>query len=152
MLKHLQFVKSGLQTYPLSIVCFAAVWYLSFFTPPETQLSDVPFIDKWTHLVMYGGTCSVLWTEYLRSHRRPDGRKLWLWAWLAPVLMSGLIEVLQEHCTNHRRSGDWLDFAANTLGVSLAALIGWLEYRYYWRTKHAAGGQADSGSTADGNA
>lgn len=45
-------------------------------------------------------------------------------AWLAPVMMSGLIEILQENCTGGRRSGDWLDFAANATGVTLAAVIG----------------------------
>ena len=50
--------------------------------------------------------------------------KLFVWAWLAPVLMSGLIEILQENCTGGRRSGDWLDFAANATGTTLAAVIG----------------------------
>ena len=126
--KSLQFIKK----YPLSLACFLLIWYLSFFTPPETKLEDVPYIDKWTHLVMYGGTCSVLWLEYLRSHPVLHCLKLFLLAWLAPVLMSGIIEILQENCTNHRRSGDWVDFVANTLGVSLAALIGFLAYKHGW--------------------
>ena len=36
--------------------------------------------------------------------------------------MSGLIEILQATCTGGRRSGDILDFVANSLGV----LLGWL--------------------------
>ena len=52
-----------------------------------------------------------------------------MWAWLAPVLMSGLIELLQAYCTGGRRSGDWLAFAANALGVTLAAVIGILAVR-----------------------
>ncbi|WP_253952412.1 hypothetical protein [Xylanibacter muris] len=47
-------------------------------------------------------------------------------AWLAPVIMSGAIELLQEYCTNGRRSGDWLDFAANIAGVTIAAVFGWI--------------------------
>ncbi len=39
-------------------------------------------------------------------------------------MMSGLIELLQAYCTGGRRSGDWLDFAANTAGATLAAVIG----------------------------
>ena len=38
--------------------------------------------------------------------------------------MSGLIEILQEYCTGGRRSGDWLDFAANSIGATLGALAG----------------------------
>lgn len=48
--------------------------------------------------------------------------------------MSGLIEILQATCTGGRRSGDWLDFAANTVGVTLAAVIGILAARY--RARH----------------
>ena len=53
-----------------------------------------------------------------------NGRKLLLWAWVAPVLMSGLLELIQAYCTTNRQ-GEWLDFAANTTGVTIGALIGW---------------------------
>lgn len=111
--------------YPLSLVLIAVIWYLSFFTPPHTQLDDVAFIDKWVHIIMYGGTCMVIWAEYLYKHRKEINRKkLILWAWMAPIAMSGAIELLQAYCTGGRRSGDWLDLAANALGVTLAAAIG----------------------------
>ncbi|MBP3767121.1 MAG: VanZ family protein [Prevotella sp.] len=139
MRKYYQFVKK----YPFSITCFILIWVLSlmpFF--PETGLEDVAFIDKWTHLVMYGGTCGVLWMEYLRAHTRPKegkkgtaktpspcaGGRLFLLAWLAPVLMSGLLELLQEYATT-TRSGEWMDFAANSLGVSLGAVFGLIVMR-----------------------
>lgn len=113
-----------IRKYPLSIACFLLIWVLSlvpFF--PETPLDNVKFIDKWTHLVMYGGTCSVLWIEYIRSHRIYNKVRLFLFAWLAPVLMGGLIELLQAYATT-TRSGEWLDFAANSLGVTLGAVFG----------------------------
>ena len=115
----------SLKRYPLSICCIVLVWILSL-TPifPETPFDDVAFIDKWTHLVMYGGTCSVIWIEYLRSHTSLDSKKLFLWAFLAPILMSGLLELLQEYCTAGHRNGDWLDFVANSLGVTLGAVFG----------------------------
>lgn len=116
--------------YPLSVLCFLTIWYLSFFTPPHTELDNVKFIDKWVHIVMYGGTCSMVWLEYLRSHRPSiDKAKLFLLAWLAPIVMSGIIELLQEYCTNGRRSGDWLDLAANATGVTFATIIGSLVAR-----------------------
>lgn len=46
-----------------------------------------------------------------------------------PGHKSGAIELLQEHCTDGRRSGDWLDLAANAVGVTLAALFGILAAR-----------------------
>ena len=122
--------------YPLSILCVVLIWILSlmpFF--PETPFDQVEFIDKWTHLVMYGGTCSVIWWEYLRKHQILDGEKLFFYAWLCPVLMSGLLELLQEYCTFGHRNGDWLDLAANTMGVTFGALIGLLMYQLWFKRK-----------------
>ncbi len=111
--------------YPLTVVLVAVIWYLSFFTPPHTPLDHVKLIDKWVHITMYGGTCTVMWMEYLRKHRKIENKaKLVLLAWAAPIAMSGLIELLQEYCTGGRRSGDWLDLTANAIGVTLAAVIG----------------------------
>jgi VanZ family protein len=115
---------STIKRYPLTIFLLMVIWYLSFFTPPKTSLEEVPFIDKWVHTAMYLGTCLTLWIEYIRQHRHADYEKLFFWAWIAPIIMSGIIELLQEYATGGRRSGDWLDLAANALGVTLAALIG----------------------------
>ncbi|MBQ9357861.1 MAG: VanZ family protein [Prevotella sp.] len=128
-------LKYLLRHYPLTLLCLAAVWYLSLFiVMPETPMDDVPFIDKWTHLVMYGGTCTVMWVEYLRCHDTLHPRKLFLYAWLGPILMSGLIELLQKYCTT-TRAGEWLDFAANSTGVTLAVGIGLLVRRLFFRRK-----------------
>ena len=115
----------SLKKYPLSWCCIALIWILSL-TPifPETPFDNVAFIDKWTHLVMYGGTCSVIWFEYLRHHNRLDYEKLFFYAFLLPILMSGLLELLQEYCTGGHRNGDFLDLAANATGVTVAAVIG----------------------------
>ena len=119
-----------LRRYPLSLLCIVLVWYLSiWFMPPETPLNDVDFIDKWTHFVMYGGTCSVIWYEYIRSHTRLNGWRLFLLAWLAPVIMSGLLELIQAYCTTNR-AGEWLDFAANTTGCTIGVAIGLLIHRW----------------------
>ena len=110
--------------YPFSCVLIAAIWYLSLlFEAPETPLNNVLLIDKWVHIVMYGGTFTVLWIEYIRQHQKPDYWKLLFWAFIAPIVMSGIIELLQEYCTE-KRSGDWLDLLANAIGVALAVVIG----------------------------
>jgi VanZ family protein len=126
-----------LHHYPLTLLCLATVWYLSLFViMPETPMDNVPFIDKWTHLVMYGGTCSVMWIEYLRFHNTLKRLKLFLYAWLGPILMSGLLELLQKYCTT-TRSGEWLDFAANSTGVTLAVGIGLLVRHLFFPHKSA---------------
>lgn len=116
-----------IKKYPISDCLIALIWFLSLVPVfPETPLDDVKFIDKWVHIAMYGGTFTVLWIEYACKHRTYDYEKLFFWAWLAPIMMSGAIELIQAYCTGGRRSGEWLDFAANGTGVTLAAVIGLL--------------------------
>jgi len=123
----MSYLRHLVKNYPLSVALFLVIWYLSFFTPPKTELDNIQFIDKWVHIAMYGGTCVILWIEYLRKHNYAINTvKLLLLAWLAPIVMSGAIELLQEYCTDGRRSGDWIDLAANATGVTLAAVIGLL--------------------------
>lgn len=111
--------------YPLSLLCILLIGVLSlapYF--PETPLDNVAFIDKWTHLVMYGGTCTVIWWEYLRSHSALNSRKL-LITLAGMILLGGLMELLQAYCTT-TRSGEWLDFWADSLGVVLGYAVGLL--------------------------
>lgn len=123
------YIINKLRRYPLSLTCIAVIWYLCLGTMPKTPLDDVSFIDKWVHVSMYCGTCLVIWTEYAVRHRRINWRRIAIGAWLAPIMMSGVIELIQAYCTGGRRSGDWLDFAANTTGTTLAALIGLIVIR-----------------------
>lgn len=125
-----------LKRYPLSTICIILIWVLSllpFF--PETPLDDVAFIDKWTHFVMYGGTCYVIWWEHLRHHkkeaRRPNLRAL-VMAMLCMLLLGGLMELLQAYATT-TRSGEWLDFWADSVGVTLGALVGLLMNRCWFK-------------------
>lgn len=73
---------------------------------------------------MYGGLCFILWIEYLRNHKAINWNHVIWGGIIAPVAMSGCIELMQAYCTD-TRSGDWLDFLANSIGVGLAALIGY---------------------------
>ena len=118
------YIINKLRRYPLSLTCIAVIWYLCLCTMPKTPLDDVSLIDKWVHITMYCGTCLVIWTEYIMHHRHICWRRIIIGAWLAPIMMSGEIELIQAYCTGGRRSGDWLDFIANTTGATLAALIG----------------------------
>lgn len=117
-----------IKNYPVSLFIVAAISYLSFFTPPKTNLNEIPYLDKIVHLCMYGGLSTLLWIEYLLRHRSLDKRHLSVGAILCPIVMSGCIEILQATCTD-TRSGDWIDFAANCTGVIIASILGY----YLWR-------------------
>lgn len=122
--------------YPLTSLLVVAIWVLCLIpTVPETPLSSFCLIDKWTHLVMYGTLVAVIWWEYTRQHTTNNARRLFLLAFLAPVAMGGLVELAQAYCTGGRRSGEWFDFAANTIGVVLGTLIGILLAAYRARAR-----------------
>ena len=113
-----------LKKYPMTILVILVICYLSFFKPPQTDMETIPGIDKLVHTCMYGGLCFLLWVEYLRTHRELNRRKLLWGGIILPITMSGIIELLQSYCTEYR-GGDWMDFAANSLGVLLAAMVGY---------------------------
>ncbi|MGL5957197.1 MAG: VanZ family protein [Phocaeicola sp.] len=113
-----------LTNYPFSLCTLLAIGYLSFFTPPQTELSEINNFDKLAHIAMYGGLCTLLWIEYLRCHSTFSWRKATPILLLFPLLLSGIIELLQAYCTTNR-GGEWLDFGANALGISIASLIGY---------------------------
>lgn len=125
-----------LKKYPLSCLTLLAVLYLSFFTPPEIpELEDIRLIDKWTHMVMYGGLTLMILYEHFKQHGM-TGMKVrtikaeslnWrlcrIIAFWFPFILGGIIEILQEYCTNYRRSGDYLDWIADGLGSLLIFVI-----------------------------
>lgn len=113
---------SYLKKYPLSILIIGVILFLSFFNPPETPLDEVTNIDKVLHFLMYFGFCSVLWFEYFRSHKQAHAGRLILWAIIAPIIFSGLIEIGQQTLTP-TRAADWYDFFFNSLGCLAAALF-----------------------------
>lgn len=132
MKKQLKIVISTARRYPFSALCIVLIWALSL-TPffPETPFDTVELADKWTHFIMYGGTSYVVWLEYWRQHRSARAgknshlqlSKLWLGAGIGLSLMGGLLELIQAYCTT-TRSGEWLDFVADSIGAIGVCLIG----------------------------
>ena len=118
-----------IRKYPLTAITACVIICLSLFPIPEIkQTENVPFMDKWTHMVMYGGFCLIVWYEYLRTHKSISGLKITIYGYLCPIIMSGLLELAQEYLTNYR-SGEWMDLLANATGATLAYLAGWIVLR-----------------------
>ena len=111
-----------LKKYPVSLTIIGVVIYLSFFRPPSLPIARIPNMDKIVHFCMYGGLSGMLWLEFLWNHRRGETVlwHAWIGAVLCPIVMSGVIEVLQRYLTSYR-GGDWLDFLANISGVAVAS-------------------------------
>lgn len=118
-----------LRRYPIALLVAACIVLLSLLPIPDMKVDvNVPLADKWTHMVMYGVLTLIIWFEYQRSHRQWNVQKLVLYAFLAPIAFGGLMELAQLYLTTCR-SGEWLDFAANTIGVCIGCLGGLLMKR-----------------------
>ena len=115
-------ITNHLKKCPFTLILIVAIWYLSLFTPPETRLDNVRFIDKWVHILMYGTLSVVLWVEVLRMKNVACSRYEYLGIFFFPIIMGGLVELVQAYCTTNR-TGDWLDFLANTVGAVIGSLI-----------------------------
>lgn len=118
--------------YPVSCLLVVVVAGLSLMPIPEAPIAkDIPLFDKWTHMVMYASLTSAIWIEYFRQHRhtglwrylRLHGRRIALLGIVAPLCLGGVLELLQAYATTYR-SGEWLDFAANSIGVAAGTCIG----------------------------
>ena len=115
-----------LRRYPIALLVAACIVLLSLLPIPDMKVDvNVPLADKWTHMVMYGVLTLAIWYDYRRSHRKRNAWKLLLFAFLAPIAMGGVLELMQAYLTTCR-SGEWLDFVANTIGVCLGTILGLL--------------------------
>ena len=96
--------------YPITCVILLAITALSL--TPIAHLPDAPGSDKTHHLIAYFALALPIALK--------GGPK---WFFLLPifVLWSGAIELIQPFVN---RYGEWLDLAANSLGVILGSLAG----------------------------
>ena len=114
------------KTYPLSLICSIAIIILSLAPVGAPEVArDVPFFDKWAHFVMYGGLSFLLFLESRRFLTLPLSLLLLLYA----CLMGGLMELGQAYLTTYR-SGEWLDFLADSVGAVLGGLIAYAAKSY----------------------
>ncbi len=116
----IQFIKR----YPFTTVLILGIWVVCLIPIPETPLSGVTLIDKWTHVVLYTILGCCIWIETARSRQKLSNKQLFILTFAAPIIMGGLIEIVQATCTGGNRSGEWMDFLADSIGVVLSLLIG----------------------------
>lgn len=103
--------------YPLTLLVLVAVTTLCLMPINDPPLKDVPLIDKWTHMVLFGGICMVMFVELSLNRCR----QLWL-SLVCAALYGGLIELMQKYLTTCR-SGEWMDFVADAIGAAIVYVI-----------------------------
>lgn len=116
--------------YPLTIFVVVVVMVLCLMPIEDPPLKNVPLIDKWTHMVLFGGICFIFVLE-LTLNRRAKFR------WIAPIaaaLYGGLVELMQAYLTTCR-SGEWLDFVADAIGAVALFPVALLVCRLFQKTE-----------------
>ena len=124
---------SLLRRFPMVIAMTIFILVVSLIPIPETPLSSITLIDKWTHIGLYAILGMVVAHEYFHNQKPVTPKGMFLGVWLLPSLLGGAIELLQAYCTNGNRSGEWLDFAADMVGCTIALIIGTLLVRFLSR-------------------
>ena len=100
-----------------SVLATVLIFVASTVPVPETDLDGVPLIDKWVHFIMYAGLACAVWFDiYRHRYSRHVGLQELLWTVAFPIIFGGSIELVQRYLTTCR-SGEWLDFLADTIGV-----------------------------------
>ena len=97
----------------------AALWtlliFIACFTPgKDIPKVDVPLIDKWVHLVLFGGF-TFLW---FCSSPRANFKTI-LVLFLAAVALGSFIELMQGLLTLLGRSMELMDAVADSIGGAL---------------------------------
>lgn len=124
---------SLLRRFPMVIAMTIFILVVSLIPIPETPLSSITLIDKWTHIGLYAILGMVVAPEYFHNQKPVTPKGMFLGVWLLPSLLGGAIELLQAYCTNGNRSGEWLDFVADMVGCTIALIIGTLLVRFLSR-------------------
>ena len=119
----LKYILKYLKRYPLSILTFCAIVYLSLFKPSDgMKLQLFEGMDKVAHFCMYAGLSFIIWFEFFRVHEKRNSFKAFLAMFLIPLIFSGVMEIMQMELTTYR-SADILDFLFNVTGVVFANVI-----------------------------
>ena len=115
MIKLLALVKTNWVAFTLFTLL--AITILSLW--PLEKLPSVPGTDKTHHLIAY----AVL--MFPTALRKPDK---WIMLGLLFIAYSGAIELLQPYVN---RYGEWLDMAANAVGLVCGLIVAELANRFF---------------------
>ena len=107
-----------------SCLVIGAIIYVSLLREPSVALPPIEDIDKYLHGLMYLLlTVVLLWDSKAVLGYRFGAEKCclqsykwWLIVLVFPIVLGGFIEILQEKFF-YPRTGDWLDWLADCVGV-----------------------------------
>ncbi|NQX97859.1 MAG: VanZ family protein [Flavobacteriales bacterium] len=115
---------ANLKLYLPAIIWLVVILILSGY--PGNQLPKIAVwqFDKWVHTLMYGVLSFLVLIPYSKQFLVKGNRfKIGLFIILFGIFYGGFMEILQNNIFINR-SGNWIDFIANSLG----AIIGVVTY------------------------
>lgn len=115
-----------MKKYVFTILTCLVIAVLSLFPIKELHLENMTLSDKWAHALMYGTLTAVMLFDKNFENIKQGRVSLPLWIIIVPITYGGIMEILQEYCTNGNRSGDVLDFIANSIGTILVYAFAWI--------------------------
>ncbi len=104
---------------------------LSSFTVPAPDGPEIPHLDKIIHFLFFGGGCGLLCIYLFR--RKPE-KVNWPRLMLIAVLTIsciGLLDEWHQSFTPGRSGNDPLDWAADTFGAIVAAVVFKMIHRWF---------------------
>lgn len=116
-MKHVRYLLTTLVTVGIVVLSTIPI-------PENPPLEDVPLIDKWVHMVMYGGLVFVMWVDHVVRNKHAYSWTVRFIMLLYAVVLGGAMELAQAYLTTCR-SGEWLDFEADAVGALVGLLLCW---------------------------
>lgn len=110
--------------YPFSSFIAAAIWVICLIPIGETPISHISLGDKWTHALMFMTLSAVIIAEYSYRHKTMEWKKIAIAALVLPIAMGAMTELAQAYLTFGHRSGEMLDWIADSIGSAISSFIG----------------------------
>ena len=113
------------RTYYKSILVLFIILFMSIASGQKIERVNwinIPHFDKIVHLLIYMIFSLVLAYDIQKSNANISLRRTILIVLFSVMLYGGIMELIQEYLIK-TRSGDWLDFASDTIGIIFAVLL-----------------------------
>ena len=111
-----------------TIVVCIGILYVSLVRDPGISLPTFVGADKWVHGLMYAILGAMACWDSIRMELK--GWRLGLISIVLPIVYGGVIEVIQEQWFAPR-SGEWMDWGADCIGVIIGATAIMISKRLY---------------------
>ena len=107
-----------------SILVLLIIFFLSIISGQKIEQVNINIqhFDKIVHLLMYMFLSLILAYDIQKSNANISLRKTVLIVLFSVLLYGGMMELIQQYLIK-TRTGDWLDFASDTIGIILAVLV-----------------------------